>query len=543
MSDKFGELKRAYKLVFALPRSEVLAAMILALTLLCFLAASAVDATRSFIGAAASAALTVLVGRVVDGAIITWRRAGGFYAVFLLSSLFFLLLSGSAYPGALLAALLGFLFLSATSGPLKAALPLFSFLAALSVLAGRVAAIFSIIALGYVLVVLGGLALIDYRVKKTTGVSGMALLRGFLRYILSGEKRSLEEALAGLSSERVLNLHLFDFENSEGDLIGRIIVSEIHPGPFRDLGSSGLPREVIAAHGSLPVLYLKAPSSHAENLAFSDEVSRLVRELMQTGRAEAHYNYARIGVAARGRFRVVVLSFDHVSLAFIDPLVPMEDLPHYLSRLLSLQGVVAVDTHSMISKDYSVLEKPTTNLQEYYEVFSALAEALEKPRGEGSLRAAFKRVDYSDGISVAPGGVSCAVLSVGSLRVGIVSIDSNNVQADFKPVLLKSLERHVSVPIVASTDTHLLTGRRTGVEYYPAGSTSPDRLLSTCLECIEEAAEKLEEAKVGYTVFPFKSLYTSGDLLEEISRVSRGNVLIGIGLITLAVAASALALL
>ncbi|MEM4412271.1 MAG: hypothetical protein QXO66_05435, partial [Thermofilum sp.] len=67
--------------------------------------------------------------------------------------------------------------------------------------------------------------------------------------------------------------------------------------------------------------------------------------------------------------------------------------------------------------------------------------------------------------------------------------------------------------------------------------------LSTCLECIEEAAEKLEEAKVGYTVFPFKSLYTSGDLLEEISRVSRGNVLIGIGLITLAVAASALALL
>lgn len=540
MTDKFSELKQAYKLVFTLPRNEVLVLAILSLTVLSYVAASAVNATLSFLGAAVSTAVTVLVGRAVDGKIITWRRACGLYLVFLLSSALSLPLVGSAYPGALLTTLLGFLLLSAASDPVRAATLPFSCLVTLSIIAGRINFSLIAIVLGYVLTALGGLALIDYRVKKISRVSGLALLRGFLRYILSGEKHPLESVLAKLSSERVLNLHVFDFETSRGDPLGRVIVSEIHPGPFRDIGSSGLPSKVIAAHGSLPVLYLKAPSSHAENLTFSTEVDRLVGELDKLRSADTHQAIARIGVAARGKFRVAALSFSHVSLAFIDPLVPMEDLPHHLCKELSLQGVVAVDTHSMIARDYSVLEKLSVNLQEYYEMFSALVEALEDHVEEGQLLVSFKRINYSDGSSVAPGGVTCAVFSTGRSSIGLVSIDSNNVQADFKPTLMKSLEKYVSIPVIASTDTHLLTGRKTGVEYYPAGSVSPDRLLSACLECIEEAARNLEEARVSYSILPFKSLYMSGNLIEEISRVTRGNVLIGLGLIALAAAASAL---
>lgn len=543
MSDKFSELKKAYKLVFALPRNEFLVATAFVLVIVCLIVAIRVGAVQSFLGAVITAAVPVLVSKIVDTRIITWRRAGGLYIVFLLLSLASLIVSGDAYPGTLSGALLGYLFLAVSSSPLKAILPLLSYIAVLGITATSIAAKLSALALGYMLATLGSLALIDHRVKKVSGASGLTLLKGFLRYILSGEKCPLEEAFARLSTERKLNLHVFSFEDPRNKPLGRVVVSEIHPGPFRDLGSSSLPSKVIAAHGNLPVVFLKAPSTHAENLAFSIDVSRLMGELMQLKGGSDYSEYARIGVAVKGRFRVITLSFSHTTLAFADPLVPMEDLPHNLCTVLAPQKVIVVDTHSMIAEGYGVLDRPAISLPEYSEILSAVTEALENPLEEGALRAAFERIDYSDGVSVASGGISCAVVAVGNVKVGVVSIDSNNVRADFKPVLLKALEKYVDVPIVASTDTHLLTGRITGVEYYPAGSILPDQLLTRCLQCVESAVERLEEARVKYSPLPFRSLYLRGDLMEEISRVTRGNVVIGIILVALAIAASALALL
>lgn len=540
MSYGFDELKRAYKLVFTLPQRKLLAVVILLLTSACLLLANATNSLDTFIKAAAVAAVTVLIAKAVDKAIVTWKRAGGLYAVFLASSLATLSFRGNVFSGVALECLLAFLLLATSSGFLRAALLPLSCMVLTGLATGGSSPGFPAAIAAYVLAVWIALKIIDRRVMKATGASGTALLRGFLRYILAGEKSNLEEVFSTISTERVLKLHIFDFESYDNSRLGRVVVSEIHPGPFRDLGSSSLPSEVILSHGDLPVLFLKAPSTHGENLAFSCKVRELVGKILELERPSAYSTRASLGLATRGKFRVVTLSFDHSTLVFIDPLVPMEDLPYSLSATLSNDKIVTVDTHSMIAESYDAISGQSINLAEHHDILAAISDAVSNPLEEGKFRAAFRREDYSDGVSVAPGGISCAVIEIGSVKLGLVSIDANNVSAEFKPLLLSKMQSYVDVPVVASTDTHLLTGRVAGVEYYPAGSVIPVQLLTACLKCIDQAVRELKEARVGYTPLPFKSWFLSENSLKEISRVTKGNMYIGISLIALATVLSAL---
>ncbi|HLE64910.1 MAG TPA: DUF2070 family protein, partial [Candidatus Bathyarchaeia archaeon] len=77
--------------------------------------------------------------------------------------------------------------------------------------------------------------------SPTVKDSPMGLFRAFLRHWLKKDPRPLEERLAGLGSHGEIETSTLSFSNPQKKPKGCVIVSSFHPGPYRDLGSGGLP--------------------------------------------------------------------------------------------------------------------------------------------------------------------------------------------------------------------------------------------------------------------------------------------------------------
>lgn len=538
----YSGFRSGYKYIFSLPRGRALALLIAAVNLLCLAVSLPLGAATSFARAAGAAVLLALACRLVEPRVITWRRAAGFYALFSTAAIPVIAATGEAYYAVLLMALLCFLFLSATTGPSKAPISLLSYLALTYAAAAPLFAKSLALIAAYSGASLAVLKVVDRRVRRSTGASGIKFLRGFLRYILSGERKELEECFAQISGERTLALHVLSFFDREERALGKIVVSEIHPGPMRDLGSSSLPSRIIRSCNA-PTLFLKAPSTHSENMACSAEVEEVARKVCSLVCETPGSSHARVGASTAEKFNVFTFDAGSAALAFIDPLVPMEDLPREVFEALRELGVIAVDAHSMIDKEYISLDSAETYSREISNLYESIRDALENPLCEGPFRAGFHRIDYSDGKSVAPGGISCAVLEVGGLKLAVVSVDGNNMAADFKPILLYRLKGIGVLPVVATTDTHLYTGAISGVDYYTVGSFDRELLLELCSKCVEEASKKAREAVLRYACYTHKSRYLEASALKHLSAVTRSNVRDGVALVLLALLTTVLAAL
>jgi len=376
VDEDYSGFKNGYKYIFSLPRGRTLVLLIAAANLLCLAVSLPLGAATSLARAAAAATLLTLACKLMEPQIVTWKRAAGFYTLFSLAAVPALAITGEAYYAVLLEALLCHLFLAAVANLLRAFTPLLAYLVLTYAAATHLYTKSLLMIAVYLVVSLVILAVIDRRVRRSVGVGGLRFLRGFLRYILSGEREELEECFMQISKERTLALHLLRLFDSEGQELGRILVSEIHPGPMRDLGSSSLPSRVISS--CTPTIFLKAPSTHSENLANSAEVEEIARKVCSLACRTQHSGRARVGAGSTGKFYVVTFDAGNVALAFIDPLVPMEDLPREVFEALQKTGVVAIDTHSMIDKGYLSLEDAEIYAQELSSLYEIVQEALRK---------------------------------------------------------------------------------------------------------------------------------------------------------------------
>lgn len=378
-----------------------------------------------------------------------------------------------------------------------------------------------------VLVILLLLNRVDQRIIRVAGVSGIDFLRTFFLYILADIKNPLEDYLKKISVVRTIPIHIFDFISTrDGRVIGRIVVSDIHPGPLREVGSSTLPQLVM--NSKTPTLYLKGPSTHSENLASSENLDKILALIETHDQTLFHGSCLFIKTNRTETMAITSLIFGEnvPALVFLDPLVPLEDMPYRLQLELESKGIILVDNHSTISKKYDII------LPESSEYFNTLKEVLntliDLPRfshkNNPILKASFKKINYSDGREVSQGGINVAFLDNGEKSVSIVAIDGNNMNIRFKSALFHELKSLVDTPLITTTDTHVYSGRFTGIEYIPVGSSNSDSLREIIIKGVNEASQKLEPVNVTYRVVAVKDYFISGEMLDKISKETEKNI-------------------
>src|SRR5207245_7429397 len=76
--------------------------------------------------------------------------------------------------------------------------------------------------------------------------SPLTLFRVFLQHWLRSDPEPLENRLGALGTQGIIEGSILGFSGNNG-AIGSVVVSNFHPGPYRDLGSGGLPSRLKAS--------------------------------------------------------------------------------------------------------------------------------------------------------------------------------------------------------------------------------------------------------------------------------------------------------
>jgi len=341
----------------------------------------------------------------------------------------------------------------------------------------------------------------------------MGLFRDFLRHWLKGEGGPLENRLAALGRTGRINVSTLAFEGSGGLRTG-VIISNFHPGPYRDLGSGGLPSMLKSGVESKNDTIIMVPhgiSNHEYNIISYADIKSLVNEACMKypvagNRAEGTKLVREISGDAKATAQIFGnIVFLTLTLAPID----MEDIPTEVNEALvaeaKARGLTALvaDAHNSLNTQVSINETQAAMLADAG--IKALTAASRLPKSifkVGAASHALREFRLEDGIG--PGGLTELIIECQGQRVAYITIDGNNMQQGFRQTLLEEIHGEGIVDgEVMTTDTHLVAGVvRSPLGYHPVGEGINRELLVTRVrETARAGAANMQEGSIGFGTF------------------------------------------
>ena len=415
-------------------------------------------------------------------------------------------------------------------------------------------------AVAFVLMVGGVETLLWVMGRWDDGGSGIELVPLFRAFVLAwtgGPSGILEEEITRLGEERDLAVDILVFRDEGGVSQAALIVPYIHPGPFRDVGSSGLPQvlvertggalgcEAVAAHGV---------STHERDLTDSRGMDRVAEKIIDDlPRTDATDLASPMVWAERDGAQASCQLFGDVAL-FTLSLSPKkyDDLPVEVADAImeeaEMEGVTAmvIDSHNSIGFSGKL---ETVNVDSVIQSARvALRLAITQPRSP--FEAAVARVipgEWGLDEGMGPCGIASLVirLETGQASAYVV-VDGNNMVSGLRERVVGAVkEAGFDGAEVMTSDTHLVNAlEATEQGYSPIGEeTDGDRIIEYCMEAVGEAASRLRGSSAGHsrtvipgmTVLGSKGLETLRHVLESgFSLLVRTGIVVASVCLTLA---------
>jgi len=350
--------------------------------------------------------------------------------------------------------------------------------------------------------------LIDRLGRRTYGVPSMPLFRAFMLNWVAGLNAPFEEFLEKLGENEDVEVTLLKFDSYKPK--AAIIAPLVHPGPFKNIGSSLLPsmlkREFEKEFGCdtcVPLGIL----GHELDLASQAQNQKIINHVINAAKFASSANKATPFVKVTDGFASASCQVFGKTVFLSFTLAPKttEDLPQQLGRIVleeaekhGLNCSVVVNAHNSIDD--------TVDIEASLETLRAVAsKCLEKavslpsyPFEVGAATVFPKEFGLKDGMG--PGGITAVVVKVAEQKTAYVVIDGNNMISGLREEILSALKAtgfHASE--VFTTDTHAVSavvlGRR---GYHPVGEVmNHETLISYIQEAAKTAAAHLEHCKAG----------------------------------------------
>jgi putative membrane protein len=360
--------------------------------------------------------------------------------------------------------------------------------------------------------------------------SPMELFRSFLDHWLNKTPIALEERLLSLSTEGSIETKILSFKGNGSQPNASIVVSNFHPGPYRDMGSGGLSSEMKRAleeshHGVVQVPH--GISNHKLNIVSHRDIDRLLSAAKETYPSDHPIRKASPMIREReGEAIVSGQAFGDVALVTVT-LAPeeMEDLPTEVSTEVEKEAsrlgfeVIVIDAHNSLVGQTSITPGQAQRIiAAAVRVLGRLKDLSQGPFSVGSAHDALSRYGLADGIG--PGGLSAMVLKTESGTVSYITIDGNNMQQGLRDRIVQSIkETGLSDAEVMTTDTHLVTGLvRSPLGYYPVGAAlSTDSFVKQINDAVQKARASLEGSSAGFSKFSLQLHVLGSETFQSIT--------------------------
>jgi len=369
------------------------------------------------------------------------------------------------------------------------------------------------------------------------GLRLIPLFRAFILAWAEDVNEPLEKEITRLGEARDLAVDSLVFEDGAGGYSAALIVPYIHPGPFRNVGSSGLPvvlAEKIGEKLGCEALVAHGVSTHEADLTFRDDNDKIERAVASnlfsaesTARASPMVWATRDGAQAScqlfGDVALITLSLSPKSY---------DDLPDEVrNRIMESargMGVTAavVDSHHSIDLESGLEDYDPDTLHEA--AIEALSHALKMPQypfAVGAARVIPEEWGLDEGVG--PCGIAALALRLeGGQTSAYVVVDGNNMVSGLRERIAGAVrDIGLDEAEVMTSDIHLVNAIGKSLRgYHPIGEkTDEERLTKYIVEAVENAVSRLRKSNMahvrtvipGLTVLGSKGLGILGDVLES----------------------------
>ncbi|MEM3696092.1 MAG: DUF2070 family protein [Candidatus Bathyarchaeia archaeon] len=362
--------------------------------------------------------------------------------------------------------------------------------------------------------------------KKMLGFPSVSLFKAFLLNWIADLNAPFEEFLEKLGEKQTVEVFLIKFGSSKPKAF--IVAPSIHPGPFKNIGSSLLPSELKTALEKKLNCVVCVPHGlfgHEFDLASQIQNQKVINKVVKNADFEVQEEKATPFVkVSNGLATVGCQIFGHCAFSFFT-LAPKttEDFPPELGMFIrqeaekyGLNCCVIVNAHNSIDG--------TVNMQEALDALKeAAASCLQKavsqerlPFAVGAATVIPQEFTLKDGMG--PGGITVVIVKVGAEKTAYVVVDGNNMVAGLREKILLALHSMgIHDGEVFTTDTHSVNAvvlNRRG--YHPVGEViDHETLISYTKEAAIKALSAMEQVKVACQRIAVSDVTVIGENLLE----------------------------
>jgi putative membrane protein len=367
------------------------------------------------------------------------------------------------------------------------------------------------------------LSSIDHLGRTAYSLPALPLFRAFLLNWVTDQNEPLEKHLETMGTDADIEVTLLKFDSASKPKAA-LIVPQVHPGPFKNIGSSLLPsllkksyEQEFGGNACVPLGVL----GHELDLASQAQNKKIIAHTVDSAKFNAQDTLASPLVRTKeGTATASCQIFgDTAFLSFSLAPNTTEDLPQELGRIvneeaktLGLKNAVVVNTHNCLTAIIDTAE----HLDELKEAASkCLQKALSlptKPFKVGSATVFPNEFNLKSGMGA--GGITVIVIEVENHKIAYVIIDGNNMIPKLRETILNSLaDLGFDLSEVFTTDTHSVTASVTGRRgYHPVGEVMDHKLLLNYIsEAAKNAEANLEASKSGYLHFVVPQVRVIGE--------------------------------
>lgn len=350
------------------------------------------------------------------------------------------------------------------------------------------------------------LFLLDRVGEREFKIRSLSLFKAFLVNWIAGLNGPFEEFLEELSKEQKISASLVRFDSSKPKAV--IAVPAVHPGPFKNVGSSLLPSLLKTALerelGCVACVPLGL-QGHELDLASQAQNQKVIDHIVESTEFVTSESGATRLIRVNSGFATACCQV-FGSLAFLSlSLAPKttEDLPQELGLFVrqeaekyKLSSCVVANAHNSLDGVMSASEASKALKSAAASCLREAVSAEQLPFEVGAATVMPEVFSLSDGMGA--GGITAIVIRVGDQRSAYVVIDGNNMVSGLRERILSVL---YSIGIdggeVFTTDTHSVSATVLGGRgYHPVGEVMDQGKLISCIEeATLSAMSNLEPAR------------------------------------------------
>lgn len=346
--------------------------------------------------------------------------------------------------------------------------------------------------------------------KKTLGVSSMLLLKSFLANWIEDLNGPIENVLESLGTEQTMDVFLLVFK-AKGNTKAVVVVPALHPGPFKNVGSSPFPYLIQSALEKRLDCVVAVPHGlfgHELDLASQVQNQKIIDAVLdsfdyrQSSEKASFFMRGKSGTASAG---CQIFGDCAVFVLTVAP-ETTEDLPQQLGFLAideakkhGLTSAIVINAHNSIDGVFRLDELMSPLEEAVVESLERTAKTKNSLFSVGAAKVVPTEFSLEDGMG--PGGISAIVVRIGGQTTAYVTIDGNNMVSGLREKILSMLkEVGIDDGEILTTDTHAVSAvviNRRG--YYPVGEVmDQEKLIGYIRKVVSEALRNLEPAEVGW---------------------------------------------